>query len=195
MLRVPGIDPWVPVGGVHLWHLLDNREVLHALLSNDISTFGQLDSLHRTNPAQLEQIHPDMPALVPVVQVRASLLGDAISMWRIGRARPIPAGALAEADMIDPADRDEVQSLLQESGNDGAALMARLQIMDDPPLAEKPLEALEMWLIAEGYVPQGQPMSSDNIRSHLIQAASPAIRAGTLDGQAIERAVAQTELW
>lgn len=195
MLRVPGIDPWAPIGSVHVWHLLDNREVLHALLSNDISTFGQLHSLQRTNPAQLEQIHPDLPELMPEVQAHAHLLDDAIGMWRIGRARPMPEGALAEADMIDPADRAELQAILEESGNDGAALIERLQTMDDPPLVGEPLEALERWLISEGYMSPGQPMSADAVRSRLFEAGSPAIEAGGLDAQAIERILAQTGLW
>ncbi len=195
MLRVPGIDPWAPLGGVHLWHLLPNREVLHALLSNDISTFGQLDSLRRTNPAQLEQLHPELPELLPVVQARADLLGDAISLWRIGRGRPMPAGALAEAGTIDPAARDEVDALLQESGNDGAALMERLRTMDDPPLDENALETLEQWLVSAGYISQGEPLASDDLRTRLIQSASPAIRAGDLDGRAVEHVVAQTRLW
>jgi hypothetical protein len=38
-------------------------------------------------------------------------------------------------------------------------------------------------------------MNADDIRSRLIQAASPSIRAGELDGQDIERTVAQTGLW
>lgn len=194
-LRIPAVDPWAPIGGVHLWHLIADHDVLHALLSNDIVTYGQLDSLQRTNPAQLSQIDEQLPALKDVVRVRADLLRDAVAMWRIGRARPMPVGALAEADMIDTSDLDEVQSLQQQAGNDGAVLMEMLQTMDDPPLAAKPLEALELWMISEGYVPQGQQMSMVDIRARLIKLGSEAIRAGDLDAESIEQMMAQAALW
>ena len=194
-LRVPAIDPWAPIGSVHLWHLIADQEVLHSLLSNDIVTFGQLESLERTNPVRLAQVHERIPDLLHGIHIRAGLLRDTTNMWRIGRARPMPIGALAEADMIDANDLSEMEALQQEADNDGGALMERLQTMDDPPLAEKPMDALELWLISEGYVAQGQAMGMDDIRTRLIELGSPAIRLGDLDARFIENTIAQASLW
>lgn len=194
-LRVPAIDPWAPVSSVHLWHLMADHDVLHALLSNDIVSFGQLESLERTNPLQLAQIHRSIPDQLQGIHARAGLLRETLNMWRIGRARPMPVGALAEADMIDAGDLDELEALQREANNDGDALMDRLQSMDDAPLAEKPMDALELWMISEGYVAQGQQMSMDDIRTRLIQLGSPAIRTGEMDARFIENTVAQASLW
>ena len=194
-LRVPAIDPWAPIGGVHLWHLMTDHNALHTLLSQDIVTFGQLNSLERTNLAQLALLHPQLPDQLQAIHTRADLLRDAMQMWRIGRARPMPRGALAEAEMIDQSDLDELQTLAQRADNDGGVLMAHLQTMDDPPLAEKPLEALELWMISEGFVAQGQAMTINDIRARLIGLGSAAIRAGEIEAQTIEHLVAQVTSW
>ena len=85
--------------------------------------------------------------------------------------------------------------MAQGTGNDGEALMEQLQSMDDAPLADKPLEALELWMISEGYVAQGQSMSAADIRARLIDLGSAAIRSGEIEAQTIEHIVAQVASW
>lgn len=195
-LRVPAINPWaMDTGSTHLWYLLPHRDALHALLQNDISTLGQLTSFERTNPAQLELLHPDLPGLMSEVQLRADLLANVVQMWRIGRARPMQPGVLGDADMIDDAALDELQHMQADANNDGQVLIERLQTMDDPPLAEKPLDALELWMISEGYIAQGNRMSEADIRSRLIELASPAIREGSLDSRDVDRLMSQARSW
>ena len=195
-LRVPAVDPWAEsIGSMHLWHAVTDSQSLYALLQSDITTFGQLDSLDRTNSAQLSQLDPNLPDLMPEIRLRAGLISDAISMWRIGRARPMPEGVLADAEMIDAAAMSEMQALQIESNNDGATLLERIQTMDDPPLAEKPMEAFELWLISEGYVAQGRQMSESDIRARIIELGSPGIRQGFISTGDIDSIVEQMRLW
>ena len=195
-MRIPAIDPWAAsLGSTHLWHVLPDLGALYALLQEDISTLGQLNSLERTNPDRLESIHADIPAKLNEINLRANLLNDALHMWRIGRARPMPVGILADADMIDSVALEEMQELQSEANIDGHQLLENLQSMDDPPLAEKPLEALELWMISEGYIAQGAQMSEKDIRARIIELASPAIREGTLGPQDVDQLMAQVRSW
>lgn len=195
-LRVPAIDPWAEsTGGTHLWHLCKNREVLHTLLEQDVTTLGQLESIARTNPEQLHRIHPDIAHEMATIEARTALLNGTIAMWRIGKARPMPAGVLADADMIDAVALDEMHALQREAHNDGQSLIERLQTMDDPPLAEKPLEALELWLISEGYIAQGAPMSDKDMRARLIEIASPHIREHLLEPDDVDQMLEMAALW
>lgn len=195
-MRIPAIDPWVSsLGSTHLWHVIRDTKVIHALLQEDIVTLGQLESLERTNLERLDLIHPDLTSQLTEVHLRADLLNDAIHMWRIGRARPMPVGVLADADMIDAIALEEMQSLQSEANNDGQSLLELLQTMDDPPMAEKPLEALELWMISEGYIAQGAQMSERDIRARVIELASPAIREGRLGPTDVDQLMAQVRSW
>lgn len=195
-MRIPAVDPWASSpGSTHLWHVSSDPDVLYSLLQEDIVTVGQLQSLQRTNPERLEHIHPALGSQMDSIQLRADLLNDAIHMWRIGRARPMPRGILAEADMIDDFIVEEMQSLQSQADNDGHQLLELLQTMDDAPIAEKPMEALELWMIAEGYVAQGAQMSDQDIRARVIELASPAIREGQLEAADVDRLMQQVRSW
>lgn len=195
-MRIPAIDPWAEShGSTHLWHVLPNAEIVHALLEEDITTYGQADSLARTNPERLERILPELLKHLNEMHLRADLLNDAVHMWRIGRARPMPVGVLADADMIDAIALEELETLQAESGHDGHHLLEMLQTMDDPPLAEKPLEALELWMISEGYIAQGTQMTERDIRARIIELASPAIRQGTLGPRDVDSLMEQVSSW
>lgn len=195
-MRIPAIDPWAgALGGTHLWHVLADAEIVYALLQEDIATLGQLASLERTNPDRLNLIHPELTSRLDGAHLRADLLNDAVHMWRIGRARPMPVGILADAEMIDAVALEEIQALQLLADNNGQTLLETLQTMDDPPLAEKPLEALELWMISEGYIAQGSPMSEHDIRTRIIALASPAIRDGKLDVENVDQLMAQVRSW
>ena len=195
-MRIPSVDPWASShGSTHLWHVVPDTDVLYALLREDIVTLGQLESLERTNPERLDAIHPGLQQLLSGIQVRANLLNDAVHMWRIGRARPMPAGILADADMVDAFILQEMQLLQTDAENDGQTLLETLQTMDDPPMAEKPLEALELWMISEGFIAQGAPMSERDIRARVIELASPAIRSGHLEVADVDKLMMQVQSW
>lgn len=195
-MRIPAVDPWADsAGSTHLWHVLKDTDALYALLQDDITTLGQLESLERTNPDQLEQVDSNLPNLMPGVHLRAHLLSDAVNMWRIGRARPMPTGVLADADMVDAVALEELQALQTSVENDGHRLLELLQTMEDAPLAEKPLEALELWMISEGYIAQGTQMSERDIRARIIELASPAIRSGDLEASDVDALMAQVTSW
>lgn len=195
-IRIPNVDPWASsLGSMHVWHVLPEAELAHELLQSDITTWGQLRSLKRSNPERLEKIHPAIVDSLGTASLRAELIRNAVQMWRIGRAHPMPSGILAEAEMVDAVALGELQALQEKAGNDAQKLLDTLQTMDDPPLAEKPLEALELWLISEGYIAQGTRMSEDDIRARIISLASPAIRAGQLGTEDIESIMSLVRSW
>ena len=195
-MRIPSVNPWADsIGSTHLWHVLPSADVLYALLQQDIVTYGQLESLERTNPEQMDLIHPDLRVMLPGIHQRADLLKDAVQMWRIGRARPMPAGILADADMVDSVVLHEMQHLQSEADYDGHQLLETLQSMEDGPLAEKPLEALELWLISEGYIAQGTQMRDGDIRTRIIKLASPGIRSGELSTRDVDQLVEHVRSW
>lgn len=187
LLRVPGVDPWGDgIGPTHLWHMVDDPGVLHGLLSQDIVTWGQLATLARTGGTEgLARLGVDERTW-DAAQARARLLETAIGMWRIGHGRPVSLAALAESGVVDDGVLDEVGVLLASVDGDGEGLLERLREGDDPPIVGKPLERLETWLLGEGYIPHGDPMSREDLRARLIDVAREDVRAGLLDGSDID---------
>jgi uncharacterized protein YhaN len=187
LLRVPGVDPWGDgIGPTHLWHMVDDPRVLYALLSQDVSTWGQLATLARTGGTDsLARLGVDDRAW-EAAQARARLLETAVRMWRIGHGRPVTLAALAESGVVDEGVLDEVDALLAEVDHDGERLLEALREADDPPIVGKPLERLETWLLGERYIPQGDPISRQDLRARLIDVAREDVRAGLLDGSDID---------
>ncbi len=157
LLRVPGIDVWGDgLGPTHLWHMVEDPQVLYRLLSQDIVTWGQLSALARTGGTDaLARLGVDEPTW-DAAQARARLLETAIGMWRIGHGRPVSRAALAESGVVDEGVLDEVGAMLDELEGDGERLLEAMRASDDPPIAGKPLERLETWLLGEGYIPHGR---------------------------------------
>lgn len=187
LLRVPGLDPWGDgIGSTHLWQVIDDPAVLYALLSQDVTTWGQLATLARTGGTDgLARLGVDERTW-DAAQARARLLETAVGMWRIGHGRPVTLAALAESGVIDEGVVDELGVLLAEVDGDGERLLDALRAGDDPPVVGKPLERLETWLLGEGYIPHGAPMSRVDLRARLIDVAREDVRAGLLDGSDID---------
>lgn len=190
LLRVPGIDPWGDgIGPAHLWHVIDDPVVLHGLLAQDVTTWGQLATLARTGGTDgLARLGVD-ERVWEAAQARARMLESALGMWRIGHGRPVGLSALAESGVVDEGVLDEVGVLLAEVDGDGEGLLQALREGEDPPITGKPLERLETWLLGEGYIPHGEPMAREDLRGRLIDVAREDLRSGLLDGSDIDAVV------
>jgi hypothetical protein len=187
LLRVPGHDPWGDgIGSTHLWHMVDDPRTLHGLLSQDIVTWGQLSTLARTGGTDaLSRLGVDERAW-DAAQARGQLLETVVGMWRIGHGRPVTLASLAESGVVDEGVVDELGELLASVEGDGERLLEALRESNDPPVAGKPLERLETWLLGEGYIPHGDPMPRPDLRARLIDVAREDVRAGLLYGSDID---------
>jgi uncharacterized protein YhaN len=192
LLRVPGIDVWAGSSGpIHLWHLIDDPEILHRLLVQDVSTWGQLAALARTGGTDgLARLGVD-ERIWDAATARVKLIESGIGMWRISHGRPVPLAELAESGIVDEGVVDEVGEILTRVAGDGERLLEELRESDDPPIVGKPLERLETWLIGEGYIPQGDPMPRQDLRTRLITVAKDDLRSGLLDGSDIDTILAE----
>ena len=80
-LHVPGLDPRLGAGSVHLWYLETDATRLHRLLSKGITTWGQFQTLVEYGGVQLL---PDEDSLA-TVNARARMFTAAFEAWRVGR--------------------------------------------------------------------------------------------------------------
>ena len=191
-LKVPGIDPWSDgLGGVHLWHLVDDLDALHALLVQDVRTWGQLSGLVASGGIEsLTALGVD-ERIWRGAEARARLLETALATWRSGHARPVTEADLAESGLVPASAMARAGALLNASGQDGAALIDRLRAENDAPLDALAIDALEAWLAGNGHIARGEALGREELRGRLLRAARADLQRGTVAPADIDALLAQ----
>ena len=85
-LRVPPLDHYGHLGGVHLWYLIDDVQALFRLLTHGINRWGQFQTLVKIGAA--EGFDDDSP-IVRRAEASAKLLEHLLRFWRQGRGKPV----------------------------------------------------------------------------------------------------------
>ena len=196
-LRVPGIDPALDAGEIHLFHLLrDDLDLLYQMMDSlRIRTLGQLES-YIDHSARVE--HHGRPEFSKLKD-RCRSARAWISAWRQGRGRPVDAleleasGAfsrryLAEATTLartEPIDRDAHRFLavLREGALKG--------------FQTKKIDDFEAWLTLQDCLDDHPILSTDQRRQVVLREYDLENRAKLEDiGQCIdwlESALQQTK--
>jgi hypothetical protein len=94
ILKVPGIDRRRGAGSVHLWHIIDDVELLHRVLALGIETWGQWHTIVEHggglgDDAQSDAYHR--------TAARANLIDSLGQLWRIGRGLPLNRHVIRES--------------------------------------------------------------------------------------------------
>jgi uncharacterized protein YhaN len=181
LIKVPGLDLWSEErGGIHLWHVVDDLATLHRLLEQDVQTWGQLSGIVRSTGVEgLSRLGVD-EGVYASAGAKIRLLETAITMWRIGHARPVSIREIADSGVVDPVVLEELGEILESAGNDGSSLIEALRASDDPPLSEQTTDRLEAWLISEGFIAQGEAMSRTDLRARMLESARDVLDRGLL---------------
>lgn len=180
-IQAPGVDMWSDeTGSIHLWHVIPDLPALHRLLEQDVQTWGQLSGIARSTGAQgLRRLGVD-ETLLAMAEARIRLLETATTMWRIGHARPVSLRDIADSGIVDQHVLEELDALLQNARDDGQVLIETMRASEDPPLSGATIDRLEAWLISEGYIAQGEPVSGDEIRTQMMRAAEDDLNRGLI---------------
>jgi DNA repair protein SbcC/Rad50 len=150
-LGVPGLDPRLDAGAVHLFHLLrDDLPLLHRLMNDwRIDSLGQLEALLGSRAAA---------AAVPDEIRRQALSGRCattrawLQAWRIGRGKPVDRGALEASGALTARFLEPVTALAEQLGGDGRRLVEQLRAGEVARLRTSSIEELAEWLAEAGYV-------------------------------------------
>jgi hypothetical protein len=161
-LRVPPFDPWADgVGGLHLWYLVDDVEVLYRLLVAGIHHWGQLEALAAAGgDAGLAALPPEV---VERARRAAGLCDRFRQLWRQGRGRPVDRAVLAESGAVTDTFLDRVAGLCRELEGAGEPLVRALAGGRVPRFRTAQAEELRAFLLERGYLPEQEPLSADRI--------------------------------
>ncbi|HYI16763.1 MAG TPA: hypothetical protein VEX37_15305, partial [Thermomicrobiales bacterium] len=176
LLHVPGIDlAAADPGGLHLWHLIDEPSSLHALLSLQIETWGQLRALAEYGGVGLLD---DATDVIERCRARALTIGTIAECWRIGRGRPVDRIVLRDSEAVTEVFIDRVSQLAESLEGDGVALLCALEDGRVTWFRASACMTLKEYLEEHGYIDLTPPLSPNDVRARVLANSAPDLAAG-----------------
>ena len=170
VLGVPGLDPRLEPGAVHLFHLLrDDLDMLYQLMETwRITSLGQLEALLDSNagPAAVSDAE-----LQDRLRQRCRVIRTWMTLWRRGRGRSVNRIALEQSGAVSETFIDRVAELTENVREDGKALVQALREGKVPRFQAGKIEELERWFADEGYTDQEEILTPEERRRLTLQQA------------------------
>ncbi|MFU8830092.1 MAG: ATP-binding protein, partial [Phycisphaerales bacterium] len=168
-LAVPGLDPNRPLGMVHLWHLIDDPRVLHALLVRRIRCWGPFESLVVKGGLSVDSLDEDALSLLGA---RARVVRAVFTACRVGRGKPVDRAALAASGAVTDAFIDRIAELAASLGGDASQLIDAIESGQVQRWRSNNTDLLRDYLEQEGYLDPEQPLMRDEVYHRALEAAA-----------------------
>jgi uncharacterized protein YhaN len=183
VLRVPSIDPWADVGGLHLWYVVTDTDALYHLLSQRVTTWGQLQTLVSYGGGDLLA---GFPGIYKRAEARARVIEVALEGWRANHGKPVDRAVLLESGAVSATFIDEVARLTDELGGDASELIDQLNARRVKGLYRSSIERLETYFNETGHLPNGSAPSSGDLRMRALAAVAGGLTNGLIANDDVE---------
>ncbi|BAS27885.1 ATP-binding protein [Limnochorda pilosa] len=188
LLQVPGIDPYASdLGHVHLWHLLDAAGDLYRVLRHGLERWGPLHTLGE--PGSEALLGEDGLRIYRQAFAAARALEATLQAWRIGRGRPVDAGALAASGAVSRTFLPRVAELARQYGGDARLLVESLERGALPRFRQSSIDQLREHLEQQGYLDDLEPLAPEEVRARVLGAVAGELRQGLLTQEHVERLI------
>lgn len=186
-LDVPRIDLHAPVGGLHLWYLIEDVLLLHRLTADlRMERWGQLESfLARGGRRLLEGDAGERTATL------ARVATAVLERLRIGRGRPLDRQALLVSGAVSTRFIDEVDALVRAVGGEASALLEGLEKGAVVKFQRRNIEALREFFEAEGHLDPREPLDRVELRRHVLADTAELFAGGEVDYLELDRLLAR----
>lgn len=192
LLGVPGLDPWAEdLGGLHLWHLIEDPLFLHQVLASGFERWGPLRDLLARGGG--EALFPGRTREFERAEARARLIQVVLTAFRAGRGRPVDAAALAASGAVSETFFEPVRALNAEARGNAQALLDRLARGEVKGFRADKRQALESFLEDQGYLDRRTQKTRDELRLIALEALAAELGAGRLSIDAIDEVIEGTK--
>ena len=176
----PLLDPHLPEGGIHLFHLLrDDLALLHSLMQTwRIVTLGQLEVLLASDAARAALPGEELQHRL---RRRCRVVRTWVELWRRGRGRPVDRGVLERCSAVSATFIDRVAELAAHVRGDAEVLVRALRGGVVERFRVSKLGELEQWLADEGYTDDQDRLTGEDRRRLTLQRVAPATDADAGD--------------
>lgn len=185
-LTVPGLDPNQPLGTVHIWHLIDDPEVLHSLLTRRIRCWGPFESLVIKGGLTVDGLDDQARQLL---DARAKVVRAILAARRVGRGKPVDRAALKASDVVSDAFIERLAELCASLGGDASRLIDAIETGQVQRWRSSNTELLREYLEQEGYLDRERPLTRDEVYHLALEAAVKETRGGDLGEGWLDRVI------
>lgn len=187
VLGIQPLDPAVEtIDGIHLWHVLNDTELLFGLLCKDITTWGQLQTLISHGGAGLVEVKN---GTFDRAKAAAKAIRTACEAWQIGRGKPVDRSVLLDSESVSDRFIDEVSALARRLDGDAAALIRALGDRAVSNWRSDNTERLRDYFEEEGYLSQQSPLEMRDVRVRVMAALADELHSGLLDHTFVDRVI------
>ncbi|MBS3771024.1 MAG: hypothetical protein KGY69_12310, partial [Bacteroidales bacterium] len=144
---------------IHLWYLLEDKQLLYNCLKNGLEYWGQLDSYLR-NGGKLEGIEDRW---IKTLREKVNLLSRFQELYRQGRPRPIDRSVLEQSGAVSEKFIDAVSDLLNSLQGNPEKLVQALKDGQVQGFRKNKMDELEQFLLEQGYMDDQTPMKEEDI--------------------------------
>ncbi len=184
-LGVPGIDPILGnVDSLHLWHVMDDAQLLHRLLCQNIKTWGSLRNYVEYGGGALLN---DVPGAIDCIRAAAHVVEAACEAYRIGRGQPVDRDVLIDSGAVTDSFIDRVAELCIQVNGDSQAILDALEQGQVRRFRTASIDDLRSYFLDNGYLSEHVPLTRDALRIRVLAAASADIEAGLITTEYIDR--------
>jgi len=188
ILGVPNVDPAVEsLDGLHIWHLLEDVELLHQLLCRRVTTWGQLRTLLEHGGAGIVEV---ADTRFERAATAAKAVAAACRAWRIGRGKRVDRRALQDSDCVSDSFVDELTALAEREEGDARAIVETLESGEVSRWRTKNTEILRQFFEEDGFLSADDPLQPDEIRIRVVAAVADELREGRFETRLVDRIVA-----
>jgi hypothetical protein len=184
LLEVPAIDLYRPLGEVHVWHLLEDAQLLRRLLELGIERKGQLEFLLGRSGGRLAGMG-EMEEQATRTAMRS--LMEIQKLWNIGRGKRVDRGALVETKAVGSSFLDAVERIARERDGDGKRFAEALTLAVIKGFGPKKVAVCRERLEEAGYIDAEERLSADRIRIGVLGEMGSDVMSGEFSGHVIER--------
>ena len=174
LLLVPALDPRRESDGMHMYYLCrEDTTLLHRLLCAGVRTLGQW----RRSGAGLTAAGHFTPAESAALANRAAVADAFLESWRIGRGAPLTPEDLDASEAFSDVFRGPARELLDQTGPNAAAFLARVQDGALPRFSASKKEALQDYLERCGHLDDRAVLTPEELVAQVLTVSSSALSA------------------
>lgn len=192
ILEVPNINPLADSQDrLHLWHLIEDNNLLYSYLSYRIEEWGQLKTLIEHGGEKLvnaERVEIDR------IYATAKAVEAACAGWRIGRGKQVNRRVLQDSGCVSDSFIETVSELSESLNGSAAGIILGLKNRVIPRWLTTKTDELQSYLENNGYLSQDTVLTSQEIRIRVLASVAEAVSRQMIDSSLIERIVGSLPL-
>jgi hypothetical protein len=187
LLGVPNLDPCTEhIDGLHLWHVVDDVNLLYQLLDRGIVTWSQFRTLQDHGGIRLVHIDGDH---LHRIESTARAVEVATEAWRVGRGKPVGREALQRMECVSVAFIDKIADLAKRHNGDAGGIIGSLVDREVPRWRDENTETLRISFETDGYLTTEEPLTLETIRIRTMAAVDAELRDSVIDDAVIDRLI------